>query len=420
MGKATKATKRFSKNHLGGEIKTRKRRQKVQFRDKKKWGASKTEEELAADKIAKAEKKGGGPAERPPLGEDDEEDDDEVIDEGGAQRDTYGGDVDSFLESGFFNALGEDDDEEEESGQVEGDDGVGGDEEGGHKKDLEALKKKDPEFYKYLQEHDQELLDFGDEDEGEEKEEEVEQAADVEQAGEEEGGAKGPRVLTIQMIAGWVKALETGGSFPVIRDLVRAFESACHIDNVDDKLGKGMKKGGRGEEDSVRLKFRVVSGQVFERLMRVCITKMHVFFAKYLELAVNGVHPPVHSPLQYSCMVAKNPCPFIIRPRGVSLSSPAYHLCAMLLPESVHCSDTCSPCRRYLYYQKIQSSVEPTLEENLKRCQGICQGGDFFLRDPDGLGDGAHAAPPRGENAPVHQAVSQSKHSYFSICFGYA
>ncbi|OTF78929.1 hypothetical protein BLA29_011291, partial [Euroglyphus maynei] len=34
-----------------------------------------------------------------------------------------------------------------------------------HKKTLESLKEKDPEFYEYLQKHDKQLLDFDDDEE---------------------------------------------------------------------------------------------------------------------------------------------------------------------------------------------------------------------------------------------------------------
>ena len=59
----------------------------------------------------------------------------------------------------------------------------------GHQAQLEALKQQDPEFYEYLQQTDQELLNFGqdDEEEGEEDEEEeegMENVSDDEQVGD--------------------------------------------------------------------------------------------------------------------------------------------------------------------------------------------------------------------------------------------
>ena len=75
-----------------------------------------------------------------------------------------------------------------------------------HKLELAKLAEKDPEFYKYLQENDKELLDFdmdgGEDDENEDEDEEM---GDAEQGNEDED-VKAP-TLTKQVLSKWQKAL---------------------------------------------------------------------------------------------------------------------------------------------------------------------------------------------------------------------
>eukprot|EP00290_Baffinella_frigidus_P038718 CAMPEP_0180309500 /NCGR_PEP_ID=MMETSP0988-20121125/29149_1 /TAXON_ID=697907 /ORGANISM="non described non described, Strain CCMP2293" /LENGTH=116 /DNA_ID=CAMNT_0022293317 /DNA_START=86 /DNA_END=432 /DNA_ORIENTATION=+ len=73
MGKTSKATKNFSKNHLQDDLKQRRQKKKIQFRDKKKWTGTKTPEQLA---LEKAKKKGTElPCEGSDSSEEEEEED---------------------------------------------------------------------------------------------------------------------------------------------------------------------------------------------------------------------------------------------------------------------------------------------------------------------------------------------------------
>jgi len=221
--------------------------------------------------------------------------------------DAYDGEVDNFLEKGFFEALEDDDEDEDEreddedgEDEDEDDEDEEEDEEGEdeadpdqHRQDLERLKVEQPEFYKYLQENDEGLLKFGesdeeDEDDEEDEGEDGEDGADPAEGDGADAPETGPKVLTLKLLNEWSKSLISSNSFKALRDLVRAFESACHLDDVEDMRGKEKAKKtakrARGGDAGSRLKFRIVSGQVFERLMRMCVTKMHVYVGVYLQL----------------------------------------------------------------------------------------------------------------------------------------
>lgn len=91
-----------------------------------------------------------------------------------------------------------------------------------HVEDLKALALKDPEFFKYLQENDAELLDFGGEGEEadieSESESEGESDSDMEDEGEKNKSKKGKGkervvkavpVLTKEILRGWQKSILT-------------------------------------------------------------------------------------------------------------------------------------------------------------------------------------------------------------------
>ena len=108
-----------------------------------------------------------------------------------------------------------------------------------HKMELAKLAEQDPEFFKYLQENDQELLDF----DVDESDEDVEMDDDAEV---DEDDVKGP-VLTKEILRKWQKGLlqvrqqppigsarcstcvEQHRSLRALRRLLIAFRSAVHM-----------------------------------------------------------------------------------------------------------------------------------------------------------------------------------------------
>lgn len=108
-----------------------------------------------------------------------------------------------------------------------------------HKQQLERLKETQPDFYKYLEEVDKELLEFDDEGVDDDAETEADDAIededdldddDIDQpcdgAKEEEKPARG--AITMDMVDSWCNAIQENGKIAPIRSLLRVFRTACH------------------------------------------------------------------------------------------------------------------------------------------------------------------------------------------------
>ncbi|CDO70395.1 hypothetical protein BN946_scf184999.g35 [Trametes cinnabarina] len=264
MGKkAVKSTRKFA---ASGQLKkTIQARRK--FRDFKK----------------KAEKRKGGKGKDRNVAEDEggsEDDEQELDDTSGKFK---GMSVDDFLGGGFMqggsdeegsesgeDAMSEDEEEDEEGSEFADDDESFADvddlDDGeAHLMELSKLAEKDPEFYKYLQENDRELLEFNPDDANIED-------ADVEaDEGMEED--KTP-VLTKDVLQRWQKALlDVRAAFSILDAWSDCIMSAAHMN----------------EEDQV-LAWRVDSSSVYNKL--------------------------VTTALRYTPLVLEHHCPYRTLPNG--------------------------------------------------------------------------------------------------------
>ncbi|PLB44633.1 Noc2-domain-containing protein [Aspergillus steynii IBT 23096] len=128
-----------------------------------------------------------------------------------------------------------------QSDDDEGSDASGEDDFEAHKGQLEALKEKDPDFYKYLKENDSELLDFGDHgdlaevDELSEEEDEEPAKKKKKKAAqkEEEEEETTSNTLTIGMVKKWQKLMEEQNSIRAMRQAVLAFRAAAYVNEVE-------------------------------------------------------------------------------------------------------------------------------------------------------------------------------------------
>ncbi|KZV72289.1 Noc2-domain-containing protein [Peniophora sp. CONT] len=141
--------------------------------------------------------------------------------------------VDDFLGGGFMGSDAEDAEASDEDGEEDEDeedddnasfasvDDLEDDEGAAHMQELSKLAEKDPEFYKYLQENDAELLNFDADGMDDGSDEEEGEDADMDED-------KAP-VLTAKILKEWQKSLLEYRSLRALRKLLVAFRSAAHM-----------------------------------------------------------------------------------------------------------------------------------------------------------------------------------------------
>lgn len=249
MAKATKRTKKFVKNKLDAALQQRRAAKK-----KTKYVRDKSKER------------------RPYNDEEDNEEEDEEDHE--AKADQAGMSVDDFLRGGFQEGMGDEEDEEEE---LDNDDDLEEvealDDEDEHAQDLAKLAETDPEFFKYLQENDKDLLKFGQGDDDDDMQED-----EVEAEEEEE-----ERVLTMEMLQQWQRQLLRHRSPRALRRLLLAFRAAVHT----------------GEKEESPQAYRIDDSAVFAKLVLTTLKYMPMVMehhVPYKKGADGHFKVPTHTP----------------------------------------------------------------------------------------------------------------------------
>lgn len=214
--------------------------------------------------------------------------------------------VDEFLLSGFDSA-GEDDFEEETpqkngpkknikknvKAQTPNKDDKRKGKASEHKEQLSRLKNKDPEFYKFLQDNDQTLLNFDDTDSSEDEDEKkyhklpskLEEASSGDDDEDDDNDADGQKSsskkskkavesikVTNKMIEDWKAALKNAPTPRLFREVTQAFKAA-----VATTKGEG----------AGQCRYKVADSSVFNALVLFCIRDIYVALQRMLNLKPN-------------------------------------------------------------------------------------------------------------------------------------
>lgn len=148
-----------------------------------------------------------------------------------------------------------------------------------HKEQLQRLQEKDPDFFKFLQEHDKELLEFDDDDIDDDVETDMEDAEmqedeDLGPDMEDEEEKPSKNVITTEMVDSWCNSIRENGQLGAVRSLMKAFRIACHY-------------GDDAEEES-SVKFCIMSSSVFNKIMLFVLSEMDGILRKLLKLPSSG------------------------------------------------------------------------------------------------------------------------------------
>uniref|UniRef100_A0A0E0R0W1 Nucleolar complex protein 2 homolog n=1 Tax=Oryza rufipogon TaxID=4529 RepID=A0A0E0R0W1_ORYRU len=132
-----------------------------------------------------------------------------------------------------------------------------------HAKQLKRLQEKDPEFYKYLEECDKELLEFDDDDF-----DDNEGSAEKHSSVPKEEPKEIVKPITMQMVDSWCQGAEDG-KIGSIRSILEAFRKACHY---------GEESGNNSAP-----KFSVMSGSVLDKVMHFVLKNMDRILRELLD-----------------------------------------------------------------------------------------------------------------------------------------
>ncbi|KAJ9614770.1 Nucleolar Complex 2 protein [Knufia peltigerae] len=278
MGKQTKATKKFEKRNLKGTIDRRKEfakiKQRHQQKEKKKQRAAQRAQNVEDEDSAEDENTA---QDGPDMNEDEFFQETLDIPEEKTSSESKAGKGKRKRNDVVGNAEASSSADEDSDNDALG-----------HKDQLASLAEKDPEFYRYLQENDAELLDFDDDDddlaEVDELSEEEPPTKKQKKTGADAGGDETtPDDVTLAMVKRWKSSLAEQHSIRALRQVVLAFRAAAHADDEEDKT----------------YKYNIASPEVYHEVLMTALKQVPVVLSHHLpvkESSGGKVRVPTDSP----------------------------------------------------------------------------------------------------------------------------
>lgn len=137
-----------------------------------------------------------------------------------------------------------------------------------HVDQLKRLQEKDPEFFKYLEDCDKDLLEFNDDDIDDDQQSDEEPISVPKEEPKES-----VKPITMEMVDSWCNGAEDGKTGS-IRSILQAFRRACHY--------------GEDTGDNSAPKFSVMSGSVLDKVMHFVLKNMDSILRQLLDAPSSG------------------------------------------------------------------------------------------------------------------------------------
>ena len=142
------------------------------------------------------------------------------------------------------------------------------------KEEMAKMKQSDPEFHEFLEENEESLLQFGDDDDDKV---DIDEEDGAHGASGKSSPSKSEIHLTPKLLASLAKGAFQQHSVKNLKRIIAAYRSACHLSDDADSDGRS-RPGESGQ------KYLIDSSKVFDKLMLLCLNRCHKEFRHHLLL----------------------------------------------------------------------------------------------------------------------------------------